>query len=220
MQGGFQTALLNRERNRQQLAEVLEEGYAAEARAGKIRGFLVLAVGLAAAIYLLRGGMETIDRLHKAQKGKSSSLEILAKVKKQLQERDQLLIGADGSSEFQDPEEKQRSRGEAPSYADQRIPMNLYGDLSSRRLASVENRGEYRLPSLPQMKKTEEIRSRLARAPKVAEGIYRPGVSRDLPKLAPLRRPLIAPPGTSDYRSTVAPPIRLADDSGAFPVSN
>jgi hypothetical protein len=216
MARGFDTALLNRERDRLLLAEALDSKYEQEAnRRMFVRVFVLAVAGFFA--FLGFRGMQTVGNLVDnpgLAKKKPSAPDpgILAQMKKQAAEGDALLGGAETKEEA--VPEKRRSRGAVDDFSS-RIPRNLYSDVT--RPHSVGGGRLLYDPAGPRARQElEELSARSARHPPVDYGKYRPGVNSDLPKLPQPRAGHAAPPA-SLYAQLPIPPQALESDAREFP---
>ncbi|HEY8279012.1 MAG TPA: hypothetical protein VIH99_05280 [Bdellovibrionota bacterium] len=220
MSNRFDTALMERERNRQLLAAVLDEKYDQERRNKRITRLAIVGfiVGLGFA------GMRGADIIAESSKPqdltrKKEKRDIISQMKKQISQGDQVVISAKEKPKSEDAgnapkRESMRVKANADSFAQEKIPLNLYADLKRAQGGGKPNPGYS--PPLP--RGTQELQGfaqRLARRPKVDCGRYRPMGASDQAKLPP-RRPS-NPPFPSLYLPVSQPTAALAQDLQAFP---
>jgi hypothetical protein len=206
MANAFHSALLERERARQKLAETMENNYASEARKASVLRYLFLAGGVLAALYLLQ---KAPDRAKvKEVKVAIAAPSVVEQVKQQLQENDQLLISPGNDRQLASTPFGRR----AGSYAREHMPVNLYADLVARKKDGQPSAlPGFRVASDRERRQALEIALRKELRKPPSAGLYRPGETRDLRKL-PLSRPSVAAPAAGQYKPLSSPPPALASD--------
>lgn len=230
MSNRFDSALLSREMNRQKLAEVLEEKYASERRKSSfVRLGIVGAVVLIAAVGLRNGFSSPVDfaAVANTQKKLQDRKKIMEEIEKQMESGDQMMIGGGASAPEKADRGIPRSNGDADSYGNEKVPLNLVGEVRQKRRrqtglqegansslqygAKGPGRGEERDQEL------ESLRSRRAKRVPADYGKYRPATPAESAKnpLPARRQQHIANPDL--YVRLSAPSPRLAADVGAFP---
>ncbi|MGZ3739983.1 MAG: hypothetical protein ACXVB9_11455 [Bdellovibrionota bacterium] len=216
----FKSALLARERDRQRLAEALDEKFQAENRIPNLVRLLTFAIFGVAAIYAAKG-IFFVNEHTKVQslssKSEGAPQNILVEMKKQLAENDRMMIGGPISTgPVQGNRDETRSRGERGSFVQEKIPANLYGDL--RKGSSRDpTKSIYGLPGPWKLKVLEELARRKAAHPPLDCGKYRPAVSTDMPKLPPKVSRIPSRPDL--YVRAESAPARFAQDQREFNVS-
>lgn len=223
----FDTALLEREETRMKLAAALDAKYASEQRSRNFGRFSMIAIAAVAGYYACTSPLiETIR--HPPKRKMIRPNDMLAQLKKQIQERDAMLIGEDSPAPdtlkppapampepdnvpvaAEAPAEPQPRK--EPRFARGKIPLNLYSDL---------NRGSdlrFKAPSYGKatahgLGALEPLARRTRRRPFRCDR-YRPATPADLAKI-PARRPRSVSPL---YARLASPPARLAPDEREFP---
>lgn len=232
MSNRFDTALLNREATRQKLAEVLEEKYASERRKSNFVRFVIVgAVVLLAAVGLRTGFTSPVDfaAVANTQKKLQDRKKIMEEIEKQMESGDQMMIGGGGAPATERADRGiPRSNGDADSYGNEKVPLNLVGEVRQRKRrqtslasngaasllygAKGSGRGQERDHEL------ESLRSRRAKKPAAVDyGKYRPATPDESAKnpLPARRQPPISNPGL--YVRLARPAAHLAADVGAYP---
>lgn len=205
---GFDTALVNRERDRLKLAEALEEKYAAERRGRLIARCFVLGVLGAIGFYVARGVLFVADHVKPPPLAQAPKKDILEQMKQQLAEGDPMLIGQSAPAR----NGPAKSRGERESFAPGQVPINVYTDL--HRTSDGSKRPGYSPAGAGEKLPLDQLAARASRHPPVDYGKYRPAVPDDLRKLP---QPGKSRASSSLYAQVGVPPLRLADDEREFP---
>jgi hypothetical protein len=213
MAHGFDEALVARARNRELLAEVMEEKYAAETKARNFKRLLMLGFAAGVALYVTKGAL-FIAKTKKNQKPVSiaEAQAILDQLKKQMGNSDQMMIGGDAA----EPPRTARSKGEKESFSEEKIPAHLLSELMKKPKPPAKSPKDFSPPAPKQAKDLEEIGQRKIKHPKVECGMYRPLALSDMPKLPPVIAKK-SPPAKALYLQTDQIPSRLAGEIRAFP---
>lgn len=226
MANRFDSALMSRERNRQLLAEVLEESYAVERRKAKIVRLCIFGAVFALAVFGLRSGFTSpIDfaAVAQTQKKLQDRKKIMEEIEKQMESGDQMMIGGRGSESTR---QVARSSGDADSYGNEKVPLNLVGEVrqKKRRQPSAGTssskqefgaKGNARGPERDH--ELEDLRARRSRKIAMDYGKYRPATSAESAKnpLPARSQPQASLSGL--YVQVPSPSARLAADAGAYP---
>lgn len=212
MSNRFDTALVNRERTRQLLSEQLDAKFESEYRRRRFVQLFVLLVLGAAGYYVARGAVFVASNTKPIEFGKKNVPDpgILAQMKQQMSEGDPMMIGQSAPERV----EPVRSHGDRASFAPEKVPLNLYGDLN-RKHSSF--RPGYDLPTATAKRALEELGARRSRSAAPDYGKYRPAVTGDLPKIPPPRRVPPLPHSDLLYAQRPALPLALTADEHEFP---
>jgi|GEM_PF-5555706 len=210
MSTGFDKALINREKNRQQLAEALERKYSSERR----NSWLFRAACLGAALFVARLALNaSFDMSPEQQSGKL----MLSQMQKQLRHDDQLMIGSGTGS---GANAGNRSHGEPASFAKEKVPLSLTAEIRGGKIRGGDSpdKNSYSETKSRHNQELEEL-GRRKRAPgkKIDSGMYRPATSAEAAKHQPPPRSRLPLPAQDLYEHVKKPPERLAADAGAFP---
>lgn len=225
----FDSALMDRERNRQLLADALEANYSAERRKTRNLRLAIVGVALALVVAGLRSGIFSgntpdIAAIAQTQKKLSDRKKIMEEIEKQMESGDQLMIG--GESKTENGRQARRSSGDADDYGNEKVPLNLVGEVRQKKRrqptssggansleygAKGANRGSGRDHEL------ESLAGRKQKRGPFDYGKYRPATpaeSTKNPLPARSQRQITNP---DLYVRLTAPSPRLAADTGAFP---
>jgi len=222
----FDTALINRERNRQLLAEVLEEKYSAERRNQEIKKFAFIAIVLGIAIFSFHNSKNEKNELGglaaTPKKKKLSSQEILEQMQKQMNERDQMIIGAEATqsgSPDEDIEQNAQSKNEPESFAEEEVPIRLGGEVrrKNKKSDSLAPLNAYGKASAEKENQLETLKKHRISSRKLTIGLYRPATIGETEKHSPPSRTVKFQSGKDRYVIMEKLPARLASDARAFP---
>lgn len=157
MSNRFDTALINREKGRQALAEALENQYAGERRNARIKryGFVGAVLGLAFwGMGTGFSGAPDIAAITQTKKKLQDRKKIMSEIEKQMESGDQMMIGAGESAKpppvemTGDDEEDMKnllakSNGDADTYGNEKVPLNLAGEVrQKKRRQTVAQQGK------------------------------------------------------------------------------
>ncbi len=189
MSHGFDKALVNRERNREKLSEVLDQKYEAEARGRRIRQMMIVAVALVACAQVVRSDFSAFQRLKPMRP--ISHKQALEQLQKQIAQKDAMMIGAlDEAMPTPAPSSEPtprapRAKRENSSYGQEQVPLHLYAELR-RKPGSGPQEKNFASPSTQQKLDLENLGARAARKPRVHCAQYRTLQESDLAKLPPV----------------------------------
>jgi hypothetical protein len=226
MANRFDSALMSRERNRQELAEVLEESYAVERRKSKVIRLCIFGGVLALSVFGLKSGFTSpadFAAVAQTQQKLQDRKKIIEEIEKQMESGEQMMIGAQGSERTR---EIARSNGDADSYGNEKVPLNLVGEVRQKKRRQTSTgagssslefganggaRGKERDHEL------EDLRGRRSRKSAMDYGKYRPATPAESTKNPLPARSQIQASSNGLYAQVPAPAPRLAADTGAYP---
>lgn len=226
MANRFDSALMSRERNRQLLAEVLEESYAVERRKSKIVRLCIFSGVLALAVFGLRSGFTSpVDfaAVAQTQQKLQDRKKIMEEIEKQMESGEQMMIGGRGA---EGGREVARSSGDADSYGNEKVPLNLVGEIRQKKRRqppagpgsnSLEFGAQGAARGQERDHELEDLHSRRSRKSAMDYGKYRPATPAESAKnpLPARSEPQASLSGL--YVHVPAPSARLAADAGAYP---